>query len=499
MICTGGAPVPRFSPPNAVFLRFSTFSIGKLLTTRVVRIIRAQPQTMAQAGEVELPMFPMKSAWFITALTLCASVGGAASTTAPSPKVEFNRDVRPILSDTCFKCHGRDKAARQAELRLDIRDEAIKHREDDDVTPIVPGSLDKSDAWQRIISTDPEELMPPPKSHIVLTAAQKDVLKRWIAQGAEYQPHWAFLPVKQPPLPEVKRKDWAHNEIDAFVLARLEAEGLEPSPEADKRTLIRRVTLDLTGLPPTRAEVEAFVNDNSSNAYEKVVDRLLASPQYGERMALDWLDAARYADTHGFNNDSIRFMWRWRDWVIDAFNSNKPYNTFITEQLAGDLIPHATLDQKIASAFNRNNVMNSEGAIIDEEYRVEFVVDRVNTVGTAFMGLTVGCARCHDHKFDPITQKEFYQLFYFFNQSPEKGYISPLVDPEPLLKAPTKGQQLELAKIAAEIAPLEETRRSRIKLAEQTQSTWEPPLRAAHQKSAATRPAPTTQGLLVRA
>ena len=218
--------------------------------------------------------------------------------------------------------------------------------------------------------------MPPPKSHIVLTAAQKDVLKRWIEQGAVYQPHWAFLPVKSPPVPQVKHQAWPHNEIDNFVLARLEQEGLEPSPEADKRTLIRRVTLDLTGLPPTPAEVDAFVNDPAPNAYEKVVDRLLASPRYGERMALDWLDAARYADTHGFNNDSIRFMWRWRDWVIDAFNTNKPYDKFITEQLAGDLLPHATLDQKIASAFNRNNVMNSEGAIIDEEYRVEFIVVR---------------------------------------------------------------------------------------------------------------------------
>jgi cytochrome c553 len=430
----------------------------------------------------------------IAALTVCAA--DAAPATAPAlARIEFNRDIRPIVSDTCFKCHGRDKNARQAELRLDLRDEATKPHGDDKLIPIVPGDLAHSEAWRRISSKDPDDQMPPPDSHLVLSDKQKETIRRWIEQGAEYQPHWSFLAVKETKVPAVKGRAWPRNEIDAFVLARLEAEKLEPSPPADKRSLIRRVTLDLTGLPPTPAEVEAFVNDSSTGAYERAVDRLLASPRYGERMALDWLDAARYADTHGFNNDSLRFMWRWRDWVIDAFNANKPYNTFITEQLAGDLLPDANLDQKIASAFNRNHVMNSEGGIIDEEYRVEYVADRTSTAGTVFMGLTIGCARCHDHKYDPVTQKEFYQLFAYFNSLNEKGQTPATTDPEPLMKAPTKPQQQELAAVAAEFAPLEVARQARVTLAEQTRSQWEPPLRAARQ--ATTRPAPTTQGLLV--
>ncbi|MEO6435935.1 MAG: DUF1549 domain-containing protein, partial [Tepidisphaeraceae bacterium] len=449
----------------------------------------------------------------VVVVALCASTSWAA----PDPaRVEFNRDVRPILSDTCFKCHGRDANARQAELRLDMREEAVKLRDGEGdggekLTPIVPGDPAKSEAWRRITSKDPDDLMPPPDSHIVLSAKQKETIQRWIEQGAEYQPHWAFVPVKQPvlppALPDAARQGWVRNEIDAFVLARLHAEKLEPAPEADKRSLIRRVTLDLTGLPPTPADVEAFVNDAAPDAYERVVDRLLASPRYGERMALDWLDAARYADTHGFNNDSLRIGWRWRDWVIEAFNTNKPYDRFITEQLAGDLMPvpsgaeggaegsNAILDQKIASAFNRNHVMNSEGGVIDEEYRVEYVADRTSTAGTVFMGLTLGCARCHDHKYDPLTQKEFYQLFAFFNSLEEKGQTPATTDPEPLMKAPTKAQQPQLAAMAAEIAPLEQARLARVTLAEQTRPQWEPPLRAARQ--AATRPAPTTQGLLV--
>jgi hypothetical protein len=425
-------------------------------------------------------------------------LGASAWAAASDPtRVEFNRDIRPIVSDTCFKCHGRDKHARKAELRLDVRDEAVKRREsgDSQITPIVPGDTAHSEAWRRIIAKDPDDLMPPPDSHLVLTDKQKETIRRWIEQGAEYQPHWSFLPVKKPAMPHVTHQGLVRNEIDAFVLARLEAEKLEPAPEADKRSLIRRVTLDLTGLPPTTSEVEAFVNDSAKDAYERVVDRLLASPRYGERMALDWLDAARYADTHGFNNDSLRFMWRWRDWVIDAFNANKPYNTFITEQLAGDLLPNASLDQKIASAFNRNHVMNSEGGIIDEEYRVEYVADRTSTAGTVFMGLTLGCARCHDHKYDPLTQKEFYQLFAFFNSLQEKGQIPATLDSDPLLKAPTKTQQQELAAMAKEIAPLEQARQARVTLAEQTRSQWEPQLRATQR--ATTRPAPTTQGLLV--
>jgi hypothetical protein len=423
----------------------------------------------------------------LVALALCCSAEGAA------PKVEFNRDVRPILSDTCFKCHGFDKAARKADLRLDVREEALQPRHGDThVTPIAPGNLERSDIWKRIITADPDELMPPPDSHLVLTPAQKDTIKRWIEQGAEYQPHWSFLPVKLPAVPQVKQPGWTRNEIDAFILSRLETEGLQPTAEADRRSLIRRVTFDLTGLPPTPAEVETFVGDTSSNAYKKVVDRLLASPAYGERMAVDWLDQARYADTHGFNNDTIRYMWRWRDWVIDAYNSNKPYNAFITEQLAGDLIPNATLDQKIASAFNRNHVMNSEGGIIEEEYRVEYVADRTRTAGGVFMGLTFECARCHDHKYDPITQKEFYQLFSYFNQLNEKGEIPRDRDGDPLLKAPTKVQQTELASLATQIAALEKDKQARVTLADQTVAQWEPAVRASLEKL----PKPTADGLI---
>ena len=434
----------------------------------------------------------MRYCSIISAAILLAA---SAAALADSARVEFNRDVRPILSDTCFKCHGRDANARQADLRFDVREVAIKPRENDDgkpYTPIVPGDPARSEAWRRITSNNPDDLMPPPDSHLVLTDKQKATIKRWIEQGAEYEPHWAFLPVKPPPLPQPARKNWAHNEIDAFVLSRLESEGLAPAPEADKRSLIRRVTLDLTGLPPTPAEVDAFVNDASPNAYERVVDRLLASPNYGERMALDWLDAARYADTHGFNNDSLRSMWRWRDWVIESFNANKPYDDFLTEQLAGDLIANATLDQKIASAFNRNHVINSEVGIIDEEYRVEYVADRASTAGTVFMGLTLQCARCHDHKYDPLTQKEFYQLFAFFNSIDEKGYIPATGDGEPMIKAPTKAQQAELAALASEIAPLAQARQTRLALAEQTRAQWEPRLREATSK-----PVPTTQGLAV--
>ncbi len=430
---------------------------------------------------------------FCLAVVFFSSAASAPAAAPDHAHVEFNRDIRPIVSDTCFKCHGRDKNARQAELRLDLREEAVKPHGDEKLIPIVPGDLAHSEAWRRISSKDPDDLMPPPDSHLVITDKQKETIKRWIEQGAEYQPHWAFLPVKQPPVPQFAQQGWVRNEIDAFILARLQTAGLKPAPESDKRSLIRRVTLDLTGLPPTLVEVDEFVNDPAPNAYDRVVDRLLASPRYGERMALDWLDAARYADTHGFNNDSLRFMWRWRDWVIEAFNTNKPYNTFITEQLAGDLLPSASLDQKIASAFNRNHVMNSEGGIIDEEYRIEYVADRTSTAGTVFMGLTLGCARCHDHKYDPLTQKEFYQLFAFFNSLEEKGQVSATVDSEPLMKAPTNAQQQDLATVARELKPLEPARLARVTLAESTQSQWEPKLRARTGKA----PAPTTQALLV--
>ena len=430
---------------------------------------------------------------FAFAVVLLAGMMAArvvAAEAPPAGRVQFNRDVRPILSDTCFKCHGFDKAARKAELRLDVRAEAVTPRGGDRLVPIVPGDAARSEIWRRIVADDQGELMPPPDSHLVLTAAQKQTIRRWIEQGAEYQPHWSFVPVARPEFPTVARSGWARNEIDAFVLARLEAEGLAPSAEADKRSLVRRVTLDLTGLPPTPAEVDAFVADPAPDAYERVVDRLLASPAYGERMALDWLDAARYADTHGFNNDTQRSMWRWRDWVIESFNRNQPYDAFLTEQLAGDLLPNATLEQRIATGFSRNHVANSEGGIIEEEYRVEYVADRTRTAGAVFMGLSLDCARCHDHKYDPVTQKEYYQLFAYFNQLQEKGEIPRDREPDPVIKAPTAGQQQQLAAIAAEVAELEAARQARVVLADATRAEWEPRLKAAlGQGTAAAAPA----------
>lgn len=357
--------------------------------------------------------------------------------------MSFNRDIRPILSDNCFYCHGFDPKNRKADLRLDTPDGATA--EHDGSRAIVPGDPAHSELWARINSDDKDEVMPPPKAHKTVTAAQKETLKRWIEQGAKYQSHWSFIPVSAADAPAVKQADWPRNDIDRFVLARLENEGLRPSSEASKTTLIRRVTLDLTGLPPTPQEVQAFAADESPQAYEHVVDRLLQSPRFGERMAVDWMDAARYADTHGFNNDSARSMWRWRDWVIDSFNANKPYDRFIVEQLAGDLLPQPTLDQRIATGFCRNHVINSEGGIIPEEYRVEYVADRVRTMSTAWLGLTMECVRCHDHKFDPLTQKDYYSLFAFFNSVPEHGEDGRVANAVPIMPAPTREQQQEIA------------------------------------------------------
>lgn len=385
----------------------------------------------------------LRSLSFSLGLIAIAVLVSAASTRAADAPVSFNRDIRPILSDNCFYCHGFDPKNRKADLRLDTPDGAAA--EHDGARAIVPGDLAKSELWQRINSTDKDEVMPPPKAHKSVTAEQKEMLKRWIEQGARYQSHWSFIPVAAVEPPPVQQSGWPRNEIDRFILARLEREGLQPSTEAARATLIRRVTLDLTGLPPTPQEVTAFLTDNSPQAYEHVVDRLLQSPRYGERMTVDWLDAARYADTHGFNNDSARSMWRWRDWVIDAFNANLPYDRFITEQLAGDLLPQATLDQRIATGFCRNHVINSEGGIIQEEYRVEYVADRVRTMSTAWLGLTMECVRCHDHKFDPLTQKDYYSLFSLFNNVPEHGEDGRIANAVPLLRAPTGEQQREIA------------------------------------------------------
>ena len=374
----------------------------------------------------------------LAAALLCGLSPVRASANAPPQTVSFNRDVRPILSDTCFKCHGPDKAQIKGNLSLHTREDAIAGRKSG--AAIVPGKPDESEAYRRLVTSDPQKQMPPPDSGMALTPAQIRTLRAWIEQGAVYERHWSFNPPVTPPLPEVKRGGWARNPIDRFVLARLEQEGLSPAAEAEPATLLRRVSLDLTGLPPTPAEVDSFLNDPSPGAYERAVDRLLASPRYGERMAVTWLDAARYADTSGYQADWERHMWPWRDWVVRAFNANMPFDQFTVEQLAGDMLPDATTDQRLASGFNRNHRINDEGGIIPEEYAVEYVVDRVETTSAVWLGLTAGCARCHDHKYDPISQKEFYRLYAYFNNVPERGQDGRAGFATPFIRIPTPEQ-----------------------------------------------------------
>ncbi|MDX1636924.1 MAG: DUF1553 domain-containing protein [Balneolaceae bacterium] len=341
-------------------------------------------------------------------------------------KIDFNYDVKPILSDRCFACHGPDKAAVKAELQLHTEETALAALGDEGEEPrhaVVPGKPHQSELYKRITSSDPDFMMPPPESNLDLSEREIAILRKWIEQGAEFKKHWSFIPPEKPSLPEVDDPDWPANEIDYFVLDKLEEKGMEPSPPAEKHDLIRRVYFDLTGLPPSVEEVDAFLADSLDDAYEKVVDRLLASDAYGERMATEWLDVARYADTHGYQDDGPNHMWPWRDWVIEAFNENMPFDRFTTWQLAGDLLPDATREQKLATGFNRVHMQNQEGGIVGEEYRVEYVVDRTNTTSTAFIGLTMECARCHDHKYDPISQKEYFQLSAFFNNVNEAGQI----------------------------------------------------------------------------
>jgi hypothetical protein len=335
-------------------------------------------------------------------------------------KIDFNYHIKPILSDRCFACHGPDENKVEAGLRFDIEEEALAKLESGN-RAIVPGKLNKSELYHRILEEDPEEMMPPPESNLTLTDYEKALLIRWIEQGAEYKPHWSFIPPEQLEVPEVAQKEWVENPIDNFVVAKLQSSGLQPSPPAARERLLRRVTFDLTGLPPTLEEIDAFLADDSPEAYEKVVDRLLGTPAYAERMALDWMDLSRYADSHGYHADGYRLMWPWRDWVIKAFNQNMPYDQFVTWQIAGDMLPEATREQKLATAFHRNHPMTAEGGIVDEEYRLKYVFDRANTTATAFLGLTMECAQCHDHKYDPISQKEYYQFTAFFNNVKEVG------------------------------------------------------------------------------
>ena len=360
-------------------------------------------------------------------------------------EITYNADIRPILADACFACHGPDSASRQADLRIDQRDAAIE------MGVLSPGAPDDSEILRRIFSDDPDEQMPPPETKKSLTAGQKESLRRWIEQGAEYEPHWSLIPPVKPDLPETTNADWPRSPIDHFILARLEAEGLEPAPEADRRTLARRACLDLTGLPPTPVQLEEFLSDESPDAYENYVDRLLESARWGEHRARYWLDYARYADTHGIHFDNFREMWSYRDWVIDAFNRNMPYDQFTIENLAGDLLPDPTLSQLIGSGFNRCNMTTNEGGIIDEEYLVLYTRDRTDTVAQVWMGMTAGCAVCHDHKFDPLSQREFYEMAAFFNNTTQAARDGNIKDTPPIINVPLEEDRERWAALETEI------------------------------------------------
>ena len=369
-------------------------------------------------------------------------------------KVDYNLHVKPILSDRCFACHGPDKTKQKAGLRLDTPDGAYEALAESGKKAVVPGDLAGSELFHRITSTNPEQVMPTPESNLSLNAEEKAILLRWIEQGGEYKKHWSLIAPTMPELPTVNNERWVRNDIDRFVLAKQESRHLKPAPEADKTTLLRRVSLDLTGLPPTPAEVDAFLADQSPNAYEKVVNRLLNSSHYGERQAVEWLDVARYADTHGYQDDGLRTMWTYRDWVIRAFNRNLSFDRFVTWQLAGDLLPKPGQDQLVATAFNRNHQQSQEGGVVDEEYRVEYVADRTATFGKAMLGLTVECARCHDHKYDPISQKDYFSLFAFFNSNNERGQVPYNGEAAPTITLTTPKTDAQLEYIHEKLTPL---------------------------------------------
>jgi SAM-dependent methyltransferase len=370
---------------------------------------------------------------------------------AKGASIHFNRDVRPILSDACFACHGPDRAKRKGGLRLDT---------EAGLSVVVPGQPGDSELMARITATDPSKRMPPPRSGRALSSQQIANLRQWIEQGAKWEPHWAYIAPKRPAVPAVKNPGWLRNPIDAFVLARLEREGLAPALEAPRATWLRRVALDLTGLPPSPEDVDSFVADRSPDAHERAIDRLLAAPRFGERLALDWLDAARYADSNGYQTDGTRTMWPWRDWAIAAFNANLPFDQFTTVQLAGDLLPAPTTQQRIATGFHRNHMLNGEGGRIAEESRIDYVVDRVDTTATVWLGLTLGCARCHDHKFDPFTARDYYSLFAYFNSVAESGAVDRGGNANPVLDLPTPEQAQRRLEIQAAIRDLEAKRKT---------------------------------------
>lgn len=387
-----------------------------------------------------------------------------------SALVSFNRDIRPLISENCLSCHGPDEASRKRDLRLDL-EAGLFGETKGGKKLIVPGDPEGSLFFSRITHEDPDERMPPVKSKLTLSEQDIDTFRRWIAQGAQYEAHWAFVPPQRHARPAVSNKRWPENDIDYAILARLEQEGLAPSPEADKRTLIRRLSYDLTGLPPTREEVHAFVNDRSRKSYERVVDRLLDSPQYGERMALAWMDQSRYADTNGYSIDGGRDMWLWRDWVIQSYNEDKPFDQFIREQIAGDLLPDATSEQIVATGFNRNHMITHEGGTIPEENLNNYAVDRVKTTSEVFLGLTMGCAQCHDHKFDPVSQKEYYQFLAFFNRLSDRGLDGDAGrNASPTYEAKTALAHQDVADIKDRVAELEKALRAP---RPQLQAAWE--------------------------
>ena len=382
----------------------------------------------------------MRNKWLILSVALivlgiagfCKFFPKPGSSAEAGEKVSYTFQIRPILSDKCFKCHGPDANKREAHLRLDLPEGAFAELKDNPGRfALVPGQPDSSELWRRVCSREEDYQMPPPQSHLSLSEEEVKLIGRWIRQGAKYEPHWAFVAPVKAPLPEVKKKDWVKNEIDYFVLKTMEKKNLSPNDEASKAQLLKRISMDLTALPPSEGEQDSFMANNNANAYEQWVDHLLAKPAFGEKMAVYWLDLARYADSYGYQDDNVRTQWPWRDWVIHAFNENMPYDKFISWQLAGDLLPKATKEQILATAFNRNHKFTEEGGVIDEEYRVEYVVDRTNTFGRGVLGMSVECAKCHDHKYDPISQKEYYQLFAFFNNTYEKGYEGDVTQSKP--------------------------------------------------------------------
>ena len=403
-------------------------------------------------------MFIFRFTWPLVLLLLAA-----CSQSLPDPSdlpatVDYNWHIKPILSDRCYKCHGPDDQARKAELRLDIRGGAYgTSREDSTLRIIAPGNAAASLLMKHITSEDPKRRMPPPESNLFLSQREIALIQQWIDQGATWKPHWAFIPPAESTLPEVDHDDWARGPIDYFILQKIESAGLSPSSEASRAKLLRRVTFDLTGLPPTPAELDAFQEDRHSDAYERVVDQLLARPAYGERMTSMWLDVARYADTHGYQDDRPRTMWPWRDWVVRAFNENLPYDDFVTWQIAGDLLPDATFDQRLATGFNRNHAITQEGGVVAEEYLTEYVADRTNTTATAFLGLTMECAKCHDHKYDPILQEEYYSMFAFFNGVDEQAQISYFdLSPKPSIRLEDPDLEASILQTEAGIDSLEQ-------------------------------------------